>query len=82
MISEAEASCDVDLELLDAASEAIIGELADPGGDGERYERTVKLLARVDPNVRWWLDLIVVASCWASDIPIRPDASLRNANES
>jgi hypothetical protein len=77
MISEAEAVREVDLDLLDRASAAIVAELRDPTGDPERYAACVTLLAQVHRDLRWWLDLACAAEAWANDIPIRPGLSLR-----
>jgi hypothetical protein len=77
MISAAEWACPMDLDLLDRASAAIVAELRDPHGDAERYARCVALLRHVHADLRWWLDLAVVAECWANDVPVRPDLTLR-----
>jgi hypothetical protein len=67
LLTEAEAFAPIDLGLLHRASWGVVAELLDAGGDESRYRETVRALALVPAEVRWWLDLTVAAEMFAND---------------
>lgn len=77
LLTAAEASAELDDELLDRATHGIVAELVDPEGDAVRYRSTVVALAMLPPEVMWWIDLVVAAEMLANDRVMREPVGFR-----
>lgn len=77
LLTEAEASVELDRDVLDRATFGVIAELVDPKGDDSRYAATVVALATLPPEAMWWVDLVVAAEMLANHKVMREPVGFR-----
>lgn len=79
LLTDGEASAQLDESLLDRATWGIVAELVDPNGDADRYRATVSALALLRPDVMWWVDLVVAAEMFANERVMREPVGFRTS---